>query len=347
MISVIIPIYNAEKYIKKCINSIIKQDYQNLEIILLIDGSKDKSLQICKKMSLNDHRIKIIYKKQNEGIEKARIDGINFAKGNYIFFIDSDDWLNNNHVLSLLRTKITEDIDYVQIGVKKVLDRHGFINIKWNKYPDRVLNRKEIEISLIETFVGKFLIDVNCWGKLYRADFLKNANLKPLGFIYQEDLMFHLQLYSKLNKILILQKVGYCYRWGGMTKRYTPLKYYNLKEQYLYRRKLFNNINKNSYIHELNLWMINAFKNEVKDRINHSFFKIKKDDIIKFIEQELYSFPLNLVLNELENSEKKEILKNFIHRQYNIIYNQCFDDLLNHIIKIRISMIVKKMVSFI
>ena len=94
-VSIIVPIYNAEKWLEKCINSIIKQLYHNIEILLVNDGSTDKSLEICQKFAKKDNRI-IIIDKPNEGVSKSRNIGIEKATGEYIKFVDSDDWLEEN-----------------------------------------------------------------------------------------------------------------------------------------------------------------------------------------------------------------------------------------------------------
>lgn len=94
-ISIIIPVYNVEDYLPKCLNSLIHQTYQNLEIILVDDGSPDKCGQICDWYARKDSRIHVIHK-QNEGVARARNDGIEYASGDYISFVDSDDWMTRD-----------------------------------------------------------------------------------------------------------------------------------------------------------------------------------------------------------------------------------------------------------
>ena len=96
-VSIVVPVYNAEKYLPKCIDSILNQTFKNFELILVNDGSKDNSLIICEDYKVSDRRIKVINKK-NEGVSIARNIGINSAKGKYIMFIDSDDWIESNMV---------------------------------------------------------------------------------------------------------------------------------------------------------------------------------------------------------------------------------------------------------
>ena len=102
LISVVVPVYNAEKYLDKCIQSIINQKYSNLEIILVDDGSKDNSLELCKKYAESDKRIKVIHK-ENEGVSTARNSGIEVASGDFIAFIDSDDYIDENMYFNMMQ----------------------------------------------------------------------------------------------------------------------------------------------------------------------------------------------------------------------------------------------------
>ena len=111
-ISVVVPVYNVEKYLRKCIDSIINQTYKNLEIILVDDGSPDKCGEICDEYAKKDNRVKVIHKK-NAGVSSARNDGIDNATGEYIIFVDSDDWLEDN-AIEIMVDKLNEyDYDCV------------------------------------------------------------------------------------------------------------------------------------------------------------------------------------------------------------------------------------------
>ena len=123
LISVIVPVYNAEKYLDKCVNSIINQKYTNLEIILVDDGSKDNSLDLCKKYAEKDNRIKVIHK-ENGGLSSARNVGLAVARGEYIMFCDPDDLYLPNSCKVMLNEIIKTHADYV-IGNYKNLDEDG------------------------------------------------------------------------------------------------------------------------------------------------------------------------------------------------------------------------------
>lgn len=128
MISVIVPVYNVEKYLPHCIDSILNQTYTDLELILVNDASTDKSPAICEAYRQKDSRIVFVNKTQNEGVDKARFSGLEVCKGGYVAFVDSDDWLDNEDVLSVMHRKAEEtQADYVEIGMQRVMDRHKWI----------------------------------------------------------------------------------------------------------------------------------------------------------------------------------------------------------------------------
>lgn len=127
LISIIIPIYNVERYLPKCLNSVICQTYSNLDIVLVDDGSSDKSGIICDEYAQKDSRIQVLHKK-NEGVDKARFSGLNIANGDYVIFVDSDDWLCDNDILRKMVVKAEETrADYVEMGMQRVIDKHGLI----------------------------------------------------------------------------------------------------------------------------------------------------------------------------------------------------------------------------
>jgi len=122
-ISIIVPIYNSEKYLKRCIESILKQTYTNIELILINDGSEDKSLEICEEYKKNDERI-IIVNKENEGVSVARNIGIEKATGELISFVDADDYLEATFLQELLDIMEKYNVNYVACGYNTVYDNH-------------------------------------------------------------------------------------------------------------------------------------------------------------------------------------------------------------------------------
>lgn len=202
LISIIIPVYNSEKYIEKCILSILNQDYKNIEVIAVDDGSSDNSLDVLNRLAKNDARIKI-YSKENGGVSSARNLAIEKANGAFISFVDSDDYLPEN-VISTLYSYVSDDVDlisgsYVNIKLKKEYLRHNSQTI----YP-------------AQKYTSFLEYEHTNWGpcgKLYRKSIIDENNiLFPIGVHYGEDHIFNLKYtkYAK-NSFVITDKVVYCY----------------------------------------------------------------------------------------------------------------------------------------
>lgn len=139
LISVIVPIYNVEKYLTKCIESIINQTYENLEIILVDDGSPDNCPIICDEYAKRDSRVKVIHKK-NGGLSDARNAGLDIATGEYIMFIDSDDFVEIDMMESMMNNMIDNNVDLVVCNIKYIYDNSE--KVKYNQ-KDKVLDKYE------------------------------------------------------------------------------------------------------------------------------------------------------------------------------------------------------------
>lgn len=197
-ISVIIPVYNVEKYINQCINSVINQTYTNLEIILIDDGSPDRCGEICEEYALKDSRIKVIHQ-SNGGLSKARNSGLDIATGDYIGFVDSDDYIKDNMYEFLLQLLLKNNAD---------ISICGTFDIEKNSYyeEEHYYNSEEaIKLMLTET---KF--NTSAWDKLYKRD-LFNGIRFPEGKIY-EDLATIYKLFHKASKIVYNSQPKYYYR---------------------------------------------------------------------------------------------------------------------------------------
>ena len=121
IVSVIVPIYNVEKYLGKCVESICSQTYENIQILLIDDGSTDNSGAMCDALALEDCRIQVFHK-ENEGLGLTRNFGIKHAIGDYIFFVDSDDYIEKDSIARMLEEAVSQDADLVVEGYKKVSD---------------------------------------------------------------------------------------------------------------------------------------------------------------------------------------------------------------------------------
>lgn len=205
-ISVIVPIYKVEKYLDKCINSIINQTYKNLEIILVDDGSPDKCPQICDEYAKKDGRIKVIHK-PNGGLSDARNAGMKIASGGYISFIDSDDWIELNMLESLYENINKTNSDIASCGVKMVWDDGRPDQILTNLNGYCILNNTEDALnSLIST---EHLIQT-VWNKLYKKQIIQDIFF-PVGKI-NEDEYWTWRAIAASSKVVCIDTPLYNYR---------------------------------------------------------------------------------------------------------------------------------------
>ncbi|MBP5615770.1 MAG: glycosyltransferase family 2 protein [Alphaproteobacteria bacterium] len=204
-ISVIMPVYNVEKYLERCLSSICHQTYQNIEIICIDDGSTDKSLEILKQFQDRDERIKII-SQQNGGVSKARNKGLSEATGSYIYFMDSDDALHPQTFEICLHFALKHQAELVCFGFKPS-DGH-------------LLETSPVDISALKSYdtdnplfrclqSGPFRIPFNVWTKFYAAELLKNTRF--VENIYFEDAPHTIEMLLKHPKTVIIDANLYFY----------------------------------------------------------------------------------------------------------------------------------------
>lgn len=216
IISVIIPVYNVEKYLRRCLESIINQTYMNLEIIIVNDGSLDSSLQICKEYQSVDKRI-IIIDKVNEGVSVARNTGINAASGKYIAFVDPDDWIEFNMYQNMYNTIEKHKCNIAFCNYYK--DSKYSSSIKLLNIKKDVLGKLDIINELIGNMIGiedilpRYRYVMGCvWRCLYLKEFLDNNNLRfTPGITIMEDLIFNIEALIYTDKVCIDQGIYYHY----------------------------------------------------------------------------------------------------------------------------------------
>lgn len=204
LISVIIPIYNQEKYLSRCLDSIISQTYRHLEIILIDDGSIDSSNKIMQKYADNDARIHILHK-TNGGLSDARNAGLDIATGEYVTFVDSDDWIDKGYINILHQKMIEYCADIVSVGLLKI----------WDSKEQKVKATKRVEVleydreqAVTDMWYQREIDNCAC-GKLYRMSLFQEIRY-PVGKLY-EDLATTYQLIWKADKIIHLPRKLYYY----------------------------------------------------------------------------------------------------------------------------------------
>ena len=202
-ISLIVPVYQAEKYIRRCLDSIIAQTFYNLEIILVNDGSDDDSGKICDEYALLDKRVKVIHK-ENGGLSSARNAGLELATGEYIGFIDSDDWIAKDMYEYLYRLIVKYEAD---IAVGEIVRCRDSFEVMQKKESIEVFNQKEYISRILKVHTRK--TEHYACGKLYKATVFENVRY-PEGLI-AEDVLGTFEAVLQAERVVTSNKVVYFY----------------------------------------------------------------------------------------------------------------------------------------
>ena len=201
LLTIVIPVYNVEKYIYDCLESVRKQTYKDFNVIIVDDGSTDNSINIAKEICNKDNRFKIISKK-NGGLSDARNYGLNYVETKYVTFLDSDDFINTNTYEKLINNLETNDNDIVVADIE-----YYYTNIN-NNFILKGLNTK------VSNDINKqsLLSPMFAWNKVYKLEYFKSINqLYPIGLWY-EDIPVTTLLFTNTNKIGYVEEVLYYYR---------------------------------------------------------------------------------------------------------------------------------------
>jgi glycosyltransferase involved in cell wall biosynthesis len=237
LVSIIVPIYNSELYLERCISSIINQTYKDIEIILVNDGSNDNSKYICEKYMKIDSRIFLI-NKENNGQSSARNDGLDFSKGSFLAFIDSDDYIDKNYILNLYNNLVTFDCDvsicsFISFDKNYFDFQNGYLS-NFNNYPQGEIFFKE-DFMLKLTYNKQ--INFSPWGKLYKREVIGNIRFRP-NEIY-EDIEFTFKTFHNSNKISFDYRPFYFYYINTLGTIYSD---FNLKklDEFKAKERLLN-----------------------------------------------------------------------------------------------------------
>ena len=195
LISIIIPCFNAEKTLEKCLQSVVQQSYANLEIIIIDDGSTDETSLIYNKFQSNDERI-LVLKQQNSGVSKARNTGVKAATGDYICFVDSDDWAELNYCSELYSLLVGENAD-ISIVEASYEDENGNVLCSKPISDEKIFDGNRALVLLLEDQE----IQSHPWGKLFKADLLKNVHF-PENLKCFEDYSTLFKIFNKAVKVI-------------------------------------------------------------------------------------------------------------------------------------------------
>lgn len=203
-VSIIVPVYNAENFLKKCINSILNQTERSFELILVNDGSKDKSGELCDNYARKDARVKVIYQK-NSGVSVARNNGIKAASGEYIGFVDSDDWIEPDMFEKLIKEAEENDADIVMCDTTTVYsDGRTEADTITQLNDDKIIEKKEFFPGLLLEMAGSAC---RC---IYKNSLIVTNEIAfPEGLKFSEDRIFNLYAMGQANKICYIKEAYY------------------------------------------------------------------------------------------------------------------------------------------
>lgn len=305
LLSVIVPIYNAENTLKKCLDSIKKQIYTNYEVILIDDGSKDNSGQICDYYSSKDSRFVVIHT-INQGVSKARNIGLEKANGKYLMFVDCDDYISPDYFDTYINIIEKDQSDVVIGGL--VCEENDCTTIKNVFRTGKKSNEIWDDICLRPEMFGYIA------GKIMRTNIIKENNIRFNIMMYsQEDLDFNLSVYEKCKQFVIIDYAGYKYKYIP-SKRKPPVWDFIGNSLRMYRIGLKKNM------------LSNEAENAIKERVIKQFFSF----LYNCSDNEEYHFSIQK-LNKVEGlseylksqkvmGEPKYIIKWYLNEKYERIY---------------------------
>lgn len=220
-VSIIVPVYNVEKYLERCLNSLINQTLKDIEIIIVNDGTLDNSLDICNKFALKDKRIKI-YSKENEGLGLTRNYGIQFATGKYIAFVDSDDFVDISFYEKLYNSAEENKCDVCFGEYILNMPDNSKKNIKSGKldFGLTTIKARELLLCMLNVQDLKYhKIGMSVWRAIYQRDLIKKNNICFLSEreYISEDICFNFEVLERAKKVSIVQGVYYYYCYNSVS----------------------------------------------------------------------------------------------------------------------------------
>lgn len=212
VVSIIMPVYGVEKYLSASINSVLNQTYKNFELILVDDKSPDKSPEICDNFAQEDDRIKVVHKPKNEGLGFARNTGLDIASGDYIYFMDSDDYIEPQLLEKAIKA-FDENTEFVVFGINRVHEKKdGSIDKIEHLIPTMAESKTAKETAHIFSMLNTKKVFPFAWNKLYKKQFLDKCGTRFEKTKLIEDFLFNIELFSKAIFIKVIPDELYNYR---------------------------------------------------------------------------------------------------------------------------------------
>ncbi|MGL5932161.1 MAG: glycosyltransferase family 2 protein [Cetobacterium sp.] len=318
-LSIIVPVYNTEKYLEKCLKSILSQSLKEIEVIVINDGSTDKSDTIIQKYKMIDNRV-IVINKKNGGLSSARNAGIKIARGKYILNIDSDDWIEGNYFEDIYRKAEEEKLDIV------------VTDILWDYENKKIIYKKDLDIHDNEIINNDIYLDMffkdqiypAVWNKLYKRKLYKDYNiLHPENVSLGEDLAttpllaLNARRIGKVNKAYIhyMQNAESLSNWNPIKKIHELIEAFNILEKYLESRGIQSK-NKNEKIFNSLSAIIFTDKYDLNSKLYENIFNYYLKNLEKIEKYSGKNKKMKLYFKILKLFPNKSTIKciNFINR---------------------------------
>lgn len=311
--SIIVPVYNGEKYLEECLKSIAKQTYPNIEVIIIDDGSADRSAQICAKFVETDHRFRL-YRQANAGVSASRNKGIKLANGEFIIFVDADDLLESDSVELLLK-EIDDNVDLV-------IGSHVYFRgnkLKYRIWENKVYNKQDINKDIL--YFHKTLLTP--WAKIYRRSIITENDLKfDPSIPYGEDTVFNYGYIQYIDNVKLISHKVYKYRMDGVA---SAVRYYSNRagfEKAIFeaRCSMFDSAQS----------VPKAFYNEILfsaviSSVGHYLEHLKKKEAIEKIKQTLQLFLPYISRTKLvSDNHSPDVLKGINEMDAELLYKALY-----------------------
>lgn len=262
VVSIVMPVYGVEKYLSASINSVLNQTYKNFELILVDDKSPDKSSEICDDFAQKDDRIKVIHKPNNEGLGFARNTGLDIASGDYVYFMDSDDYIEPQLLEKAIKT-FDENTEFVVFGINRVHEKKdGSIDRIEHLIPEMAESKTTKETAYIFAMLNTKKVFPFAWNKVYKKQFLDKCGTRFENTKLIEDFLFNIELFSKATFIKVISDRLYNYRkpqHETLVSAYAPEFFELCKRKYTLEKEY--------------LCMVNALTDENLQLIYFSYIK--------------------------------------------------------------------------
>ena len=327
LISIVIPIFNTKEYLNECLDSVLNQSLKNLEIICINDKTPDNSMELIKEYSKKDNRIKIIENEKNLGVSLSRNKGIDICKGEYVYFLDSDDKLEYDSLTKLYNFSKKYDFDFVTTNVIRFNEKKKWTSIlHWIAIENEVL----INVDILEH--PKLIFDTLSTNKFFKSSFLKEKNFKFEPDRIYEDILFSIQAYCSDAKIGICPKIYYHWRVRTGENKSSTQNIYNKKNvldrSYIIKKEIeflegtkYSKLLDELYVKLLKIDFL-MFINEIRD-LNEKYVKALRENIDPILKEipkksfdeldDISKLKYNLYMNKNENLI---LLLNYLREEY-------------------------------